>query len=184
MASAGAGAQGRWLGDHLAKSAPFAGRGSLGRGLGHHINSWNELVAAFRRRLLEGLGSALVLVSFLVLVALATYHPDDPSLNTASDAAAANFLGRDGAFVADLLVQGLGLAAFLIPVVLLGWAFRLLLQRPFAGMGRRLLWLPPALVLGALACSILHSAPIPTPAGVGGLVGWGLLRLLHAMHLG
>ena len=172
------------MGDHLAKSAPFAGRGSLGRGLGHHVSSWNELVAAFKRRVLETVGSALVLVSFLVLVALATYHPDDPSLNTASDAAAANFLGRDGAFVADLLVQGLGLAAFLIPVVLLGWAFRLLLQRPFAGMGRRLLWLPPALVLGALACSILHSAPIPTPAGVGGLVGWELLRLLHAMHLG
>src|SRR5579863_8671735 len=175
---------GRWLGDHLAKLASFAGRGSLGRGLGHHINSWNELVAAFRRRLLEGLGSALVLVSFLLLVALLTYHPGDPSLNTASAAGAANFLGRDGALVADLFVQGFGLAAFLIPVVLLGWAFRLLLQRPFAGMGRRILWLPPVLMLGALACSILRNGPIPTPAGVGGAVGSGLLWSLRAAHLG
>jgi S-DNA-T family DNA segregation ATPase FtsK/SpoIIIE len=176
--------RGKWLGDHLAKSAPFAGRGNLGRGLGHRINSWNELVAAFRRRLLEGLGSALVLLSFLVVVALATYHPGDPSLNTATSEAPANFLGRDGAFVADLLVQGLGLAAFLIPVVLLGWAFRLLLQRPFAGMGRRILWLPPALVLGALACSVLRGGPIPTPAGAGGAVGWELLRFVRAIHLG
>jgi len=162
----------------------LAGRGTLGRGLGHHINSWNELVAAFRRRLLEGFGSALVLVAFLVVVALATYHPGDPSLNTAADTPAANFLGRDGAFLADLLVQGLGLAAFLIPIVLLGWAFRLLLQRPIPGMGRRILWLPPALLLGALAFSVLRSGPIPTPAGVGGLVGWELLRLVYAIHLG
>jgi DNA segregation ATPase FtsK/SpoIIIE, S-DNA-T family len=168
----------------LAKSAPVAGRGTLGRGLGHHINSWNELVAAFRRRLLEGLGSALVLIAFLVVVALLTYHPGDSSLNTAADTPAANFLGRDGAFLADLLIQSLGLAAFLIPVVLLGWAFRLLLQRPIAGMGRRILWLPPALLLGALACSVLPSAPIPTPAGVGGLAGWELLRLVRAIHLG
>ncbi len=168
----------------MAKSAPVAGRGNLGRGLGHHINSWNELVAAFRRRLLEGLGSALVLVSFLLIVALATYHPRDPSLNTAADTPAINFLGRDGSFVADLLVQSLGLAAFLIPVVMLGWAFRLLLQRPIGGMGRRMLCLLPALLLGALACAILPSAPIPTPAGVGGLAGWELLRLVHAIHLG
>ncbi|HEV2186577.1 MAG TPA: DNA translocase FtsK 4TM domain-containing protein [Stellaceae bacterium] len=168
----------------MAKSAPVAGRGTLGRGLGHHINSWNELVAAFRRRLLEGLGSALVLIAFLVVVALVTYHPSDASLNTAADTPAANFLGRDGAIVADLLIQSLGLAAFLIPVVLLGWAFRLLLQRPIAAMGRRILWLPPALLLGALACSVLPSAPIPTPAGVGGLAGWELLRLVHAIHLG
>jgi DNA segregation ATPase FtsK/SpoIIIE, S-DNA-T family len=168
----------------MAKSSPFAGRANLGRGLGHHINSWNELVAAFRRRLLEGLGSALVLVSLLLVVALATYHPGDASLNTASAAAPANFLGRDGAIVADLLVQGFGLAAFLVPVVLLGWAFRLLLQRPFAGMGRRLLWLPPALVLGAFACAILPGGPIPTPAGAGGLVGWELMRPVHAVNLG
>jgi S-DNA-T family DNA segregation ATPase FtsK/SpoIIIE len=175
----------------MAKSAPVIGRGSaarggLGRGLGRHVNSWNELVAAFKGRLLEGAGSALVLVSFLLVVALLTYEPADPSLNTAADAAPANFLGRDGAFLADILVQGIGLAAFLIPVVLLGWAFRLLLQRPFAGMMRRVVLVLPALVLGAFACSVLRHVPLltPMPAGYGGMVGWELLRLAQAVRLG
>src|SRR5580704_17845993 len=160
----------------------------LARGFGQRVNqqvdSWNAMVAAAKRRLFEGLGSALVLVCFLLVLALLTYNPADPSLNTAVDASPGNFLGRDGALIADLLVQGLGLAAFLIPVVLLGWAFRLLLQRPFAGMTRRVLLVLPALVLGAFACSVLRHAPLPTPAGVGGAIGWELLRLTYAIRLG
>ncbi len=149
----------------MAKSAPAVGRGNSSRGLGHHINSWHELVAAFKRRLLEGLGSALVLLSFVVVVALLTYNPTDPSFNTAAETSTHNFLGHDGAILADLLVQSLGLAAFLLPAVLLGWAFRLLLQRPLRAMGRRCLLLLPALLLGAFACSVLHRAPLPMPAG-------------------
>jgi S-DNA-T family DNA segregation ATPase FtsK/SpoIIIE len=106
----------------MAKSAPYLARG-LGQRVSQQVNSWNELVAAFKRRVLEAVGSALVLLSFLLVVVLLTYNPADPSLNTASGHSPDNFLGRDGALVADLLVQGLGLAAFLIPVVLLGWAF-------------------------------------------------------------
>jgi S-DNA-T family DNA segregation ATPase FtsK/SpoIIIE len=168
----------------MAKPIPYLGRGNIGRGLGRNVASWNELVAAFRRRLLETLGSVLVLISFLLVVALLTYDPADQSLNTAADGAPGNFLGRDGAFVADLLIQGIGLAAFLVPAVLLGWAFRLLLQRPFTGMTRRVLLVLPALVLGAFACSVLRHAPLPTPAGVGGAIGWELLRLTYAIRLG
>src|SRR5579872_307249 len=162
----------------MAKSASAVGRGASGRSLGHHINSWHELVAAFKRRLLEGVGAALVLLSFIVVVALLTYNPTDPSFNTAAEASTHNFLGHDGAILADLLVQSLGLAAFLIPAVLLGWAFRLLLQRPLTIMGRRCLLLLPALLFGAFACSVLHRAPLPMPAGVGGMVGWEVSRLV------
>jgi len=166
----------------MAKSAHLA-RG-LGRRTSRQSNSWNELVAAIRGRVLEGLGSALVVLSFLVVLALATYNPADPSFNTAADAPVANFLGRDGAFVADLLIQGLGLAGFLLPLVLLGWAFRLLLQRPLVAMSRRLMLLPLALLLGAFACAVLRSQPIPLPAGAGGALGWALLRAVHAVGLG
>jgi S-DNA-T family DNA segregation ATPase FtsK/SpoIIIE len=161
----------------------------LARGFGQRVNqqvdSWNAMVAAAKRRLFEGLGSALVLVCFLLVLALLTYNPADPSLNTAVDASPGNFLGRDGALIADLLVQGLGLAAFLVPLILLGWAFRLLLQRPLHRMPRRLLMVMPALVLGAFACSVLQvAAPIPLPAGAGGAIGWELLRALNAGGLG
>jgi len=72
------------------------------------------------------LGLMLSLVSLMLLLALATYHPADPSLNTATPAAIPhNYIGLFGAALADLLLQALGLAAFLIPLWLgqLGWAW-------------------------------------------------------------
>src|SRR5579885_1049284 len=110
----------------------------FGRGVGERVRSWAEMVAGMRRRLFDGMGYALVLASLLLLLALVTYNPGDPSLDTAIDAPPRNFLGRDGALVADLLLQSIGAAAYLMPLVLLGWAFRLLLQRPLSGLGRRL----------------------------------------------
>src|SRR6185312_4906808 len=108
-----------------------------GRGAGERARSWAEMVAGARKRAFEGAGAALVLTSLLVLLALLTYDPRDPSLDTAIDGPARNFLGHDGAYTADVLVQSLGLAAYLIPVVLLGWAFRLLLQRPLHALLKR-----------------------------------------------
>jgi S-DNA-T family DNA segregation ATPase FtsK/SpoIIIE len=165
----------------MAKTVPLA-RG-FGQRVNRQVDSWNAMVAAFKRRLWEALGAALVILCFLIAVALMTYNPADPSFNTAGDASPANFLGRDGAFVADLLVQGLGLAGFLLPLILLGWAFRLLLQRPLQRMPRRLLMVVPALLLGAFACSGLELRPIPLPAGAGGAIGWGLQHVAQASGL-
>jgi S-DNA-T family DNA segregation ATPase FtsK/SpoIIIE len=165
----------------MAKSAPLA-RGFSQR-VNHQVDSWNAMVASFKRRLWEGLGAVLVIVCFLVAVALFTYNPADPSLNTAGDATPSNFLGRDGALVADCLVQSLGLAAFIIPLILLGWALRLMLQRPPQHMSRRLLMVMPALLLGAYAVSILQFKPIPLPAGAGGALGWGMQHLVQAVGL-
>ncbi|MGH7094538.1 MAG: DNA translocase FtsK 4TM domain-containing protein, partial [Stellaceae bacterium] len=142
------------------------------------MRSWTEMVAGARKRLCEGAGASLVLVSLLLVLALLTYSSRDPSFDTATDGPATNFLGHDGAYVADLLVQSLGLAAYLIPVVLLGWAFRLLLQRPPRRFGRRLMLLAPALILGAFACSILRVTSLPLPAGAGGAIGGALSHML------
>src|SRR6266851_2750803 len=153
------------------------------RGFGHRWRGGSEMFGGLGQRLFEGLGVALVLASLLVLLALLTYNPGDVSLNTAVDASPHNFLGHDGALIADVLVQGVGLAAYLVPTVLLGWAFRLLLgqpiRRPLRGIGLLLL----ALVLGAAACSILHPG-LSLPAGAGGAVGWVLLGLATRAGLG
>src|SRR6266568_3350140 len=75
------------------------------------------------------LGLVLSLVSVLLFLALATYHPTDPSLNTASGADSAhavrNWIGLFGAFLSDLLLQAFGLTTFLFPLWLagLGWAW-------------------------------------------------------------
>jgi DNA segregation ATPase FtsK/SpoIIIE, S-DNA-T family len=75
------------------------------------------------------LGLMLLLVSLLAFLALATYHATDPSLNTAADPAAVhavrNWIGLFGAYLSDLLLQTLGLTAFLLPLWLgaMGWTW-------------------------------------------------------------
>jgi S-DNA-T family DNA segregation ATPase FtsK/SpoIIIE len=72
------------------------------------------------------LGLVLLLVSLLLFLALATYHATDPSLNTATDTAvASNWVGLFGAYIGDLLLQSLGLTAFLLPLWMggLGWTW-------------------------------------------------------------
>jgi S-DNA-T family DNA segregation ATPase FtsK/SpoIIIE len=155
-----------------------------GRGVGDRVRSWADIVAGARRRTYEGAGAVLVLTSLLVTLALITYNPRDPSLDTAIDGPATNFLGHDGSYVADALVQAVGLAAYLIPLVLLGWAFRLLLQRPLRALPQRFGMLVLALFFGATACSVLEVKAVPLPAGAGGAVGWAATHLLVTAGLG
>jgi S-DNA-T family DNA segregation ATPase FtsK/SpoIIIE len=79
-------------------------------------------------------------------------------------------------------MQSVGFAGYLVPAVLLGWAFRLMLRRPVHRFARRLAMLGAALIIGALACSVLQ-IPGGPPAGAGGAVGWALLRLISSVGL-
>jgi S-DNA-T family DNA segregation ATPase FtsK/SpoIIIE len=75
------------------------------------------------------LGLVLLLVSVLLLLALVTYHPSDPSLDTATEVATPhavhNWIGLFGAYLSDILLQAFGLTVFLIPLWLggLGWGW-------------------------------------------------------------
>src|SRR6202022_3663298 len=138
-----------------------------------------EALAVVKLRLAETVGFAMLLLCLLIFLSLFTYDPRDGSLNTAVDSTPRNFLGHDGAVLADLLWQSLGLASFLIPILLLAWSFRLLLNRPIRSTWPRLALLPLILVLGALALSILDLGALSPPAGPRGRPGWGVAR-----HLG
>jgi len=72
------------------------------------------------RRLNELLGFLLCVSALLLFLALASYSPLDPSLNSASvltgSRVARNWIGIVGALGSDLLLQFFGVAAFLLPV--------------------------------------------------------------------
>src|SRR5208337_2662439 len=72
------------------------------------------------RRLNELIGFVLCASALLLFLALASYSPLDPSLNSASiltgSRAARNWVGVVGAAISDLLLQGFGIGAFLLPV--------------------------------------------------------------------
>jgi S-DNA-T family DNA segregation ATPase FtsK/SpoIIIE len=143
-----------------------------------------EALAVVKLRLAETVGFAMLLLCLLVFLSLFTYDPRDGSLNTAVDATPHNFLGHDGAVLADLLWQSLGLACFLIPILLLAWSFRLMLHRPLRSAWTRLALLPAVLTLGAVALSILDLGALSPPAGPGGAIGWVMERLLVRSGLG
>jgi S-DNA-T family DNA segregation ATPase FtsK/SpoIIIE len=79
------------------------------------------------KRLNELVGFLYFVLACLLLLALASYSPLDPSLNTATAVSAHhpahNWVGVVGAMASDLLLQTGGVAVFLFPVFLglLGW---------------------------------------------------------------
>ena len=172
--------------------APAGIGGSMARSIGltagvgaRRPHAWAGTWSALRRRLFEMLGFGLLLAALLTAAALISYDPRDPSLDTAVDIGPHNFLGHDGAVLADLLRQSLGIAAFTIPLVLLGWALRLLLDRPLQSLLLKLALLPAALALAALALSVLdHGAAATGGVSYGGALGWEMQRLLIAARLG
>ncbi len=104
-----------------------------------------------RRRLAEALGAVLAVLAVALALALATYHSQDPSFNTATAAPPANLLGAPGAIAADLLVQTMGLAAWLLGPLALAWAWRLTSHGGFGRVWLRLGAGPVALFAAALA---------------------------------
>src|ERR1700759_1373165 len=74
------------------------------------------------RRLNELIGFLVFVFAVLLVLALVSYSPTDPSLNTAAAPLTAkpahNWIGVAGATISDLFLQGFGVAAFLIPIFL------------------------------------------------------------------
>jgi S-DNA-T family DNA segregation ATPase FtsK/SpoIIIE len=86
------------------------------------------------RRLNELIGFLVLVFAVLLVLALVSYSPLDPSLNTASTPPASrpahNWIGVFGAVVSDLALQVFGVAVFLIPVFLVLVAVRWFRSRP------------------------------------------------------
>jgi len=126
-----------------------------------------------RRRVSELGGLTLGLVGLAFLVALASYDPRDPSLDTATARAATNLAGPAGATLADLLLQGFGLAAALPGLAMLAWAWRLAAHRSLGSTAARIAVTVAALpvVAAVLTAASAHSLAWPTSAGLGGAIG-------------
>jgi S-DNA-T family DNA segregation ATPase FtsK/SpoIIIE len=78
-------------------------------------------------RLNELIGFLGVMIAVLVALALISYNPHDPSFNVSAESSdlhsARNWIGPVGAYGADLLFQGFGFAALLLPAAIgiIGW---------------------------------------------------------------
>jgi len=137
-----------------------------------------------RNELIGFLGMALAL---LLALSLLSYNPLDPSLNTVGAAeggpAARNWIGPLGAHLADVLFQGLGYAAFLLPVALfqlgLRWLRSQRVETPIArlcGFALLLLALPSWLAL--LDLPAVRDA-LPAGGMLGAVLADGLVAVLN-----
>src|SRR3954454_20635634 len=140
------------------------------------------------RRLNELLGFLLCVSALLLFLALASYSPLDPSFNSASvltgSRVARNWIGIVGAYGADLLMQALGVSAFLLPIFALGLGIRWFHSRkvvsPIAKLlgGLWLLMFVPAL-LALLPGPMRWLGVVPFEGIVGRVLGDTLIHYFN-----
>ena len=145
------------------------------------------------RRLNEMLGMILLVGAALMLLALTSYSPMDPSFDTVGghgvSAAgmvrnAQNWTGVAGAYFSDILLQILGIAAFFLPLLLIRVGICWIRSKP-AGSGSAkvialVLWVffaPAAISL--LPGNMLWRGALPIAGLSGRIVGDALVALLN-----
>ena len=137
-----------------------------------------------RRRMMELVGVGVAGAGVVLLLALFTYSPGDPSLNHATGRAPHNLVGVPGAYISDLLLQTFGLAIILVPVALITWGVRMLRTHHLGFFGLRLSLLLLALLMMSVACVGLGDVGgAATHAGPGGLVGLALVGRFRELVL-
>jgi S-DNA-T family DNA segregation ATPase FtsK/SpoIIIE len=138
--------------------------------------TWSHaVVARFRGGLVAVTGAAL-------LFAVATYNAADPSWNAATAQAPANALGATGALVADIVMQSLGLGAWIMAALLVVFGVTRTLQPDPDAARLRLRVRALVAALGLITLAGVLALPAPPAAwplarGLGGF--WGDF-LLHA----
>jgi DNA segregation ATPase FtsK/SpoIIIE, S-DNA-T family len=140
------------------------------------------------RRLNELIGFLLCVSALLLFLALASYSPLDPSLNSASvltgTHAARNWIGVVGALISDLTLQFFGIGAFLLPAFpfMLGirWFATRKIQSPIAKSlgGIWLVMFVPAL-LALLPGNLQWLHAVPIEGLLGRVVGDVLIHYLN-----
>ncbi|MFO7568689.1 MAG: DNA translocase FtsK 4TM domain-containing protein, partial [Smithellaceae bacterium] len=136
-----------------------------------------------RSRIREIKGVICLAVAIFLLLCLFSYSPHDPSLTSFPDEAyvTQNLTGKVGAYMADVIIRLLGIAAFLLPIGLLAMAFQYFLRPVFTACASRFF----GLFFFVLSCTGLLAALIRQditlhgePLRAGGWIGWKLVGFL------
>ncbi|MBB5711151.1 DNA translocase FtsK [Sphingomonas xinjiangensis] len=121
-------------------------------------------------------GTVLFVATVALMIAMLSYHAQDPSLNTASGGPARNLLGSTGAWASDLLYSLLGLPVLLVMPVGFIVTNRLWLDRPVGAWAHMLRGAALSACLIAAGLTLIHidwwlGIDWRLPAGMGGVIG-------------
>jgi len=132
-----------------------------------------------RSRFNEIIVIALAAVALLLGLCLVSYHPNDPSWNAAGESGAQNWIGAIGANVAAGLFQTIGLAAYLIPVLIVAAAWRRFRSQRINTPILQLVGLIVVVFSAAALLSLAHLRPMfDSSVNAGGLAGVMISRAL------
>jgi DNA segregation ATPase FtsK/SpoIIIE, S-DNA-T family len=141
---------------------PRKRRGTLAQSNAYMTVLARAFTPTSNRRLNELIGFVVLIFALLLILALVSYSPLDPSLNTAATPPAGrpshNWIGPFGAVTSDLTLQVFGVSAFLIPVFLVMYSLRWFRSRP---------------ILSPIAKSLGAASLLLFVAGLLGLLPWG-----------
>jgi S-DNA-T family DNA segregation ATPase FtsK/SpoIIIE len=137
-------------------------------------------------RLKEAVAVVFLFTGLFVFFSLASYHPFDPSLNTASEVVRpGNLTGRTGAYLSDFFLQTFGLGAYAIPVLIFWLSLKLIWSSTIDSVWAKLCG--AALLVGSSCAGLGLFADWRPIAGVipaGGLAGSTLAEsLIGSMNL-
>jgi len=99
-----------------------------------------SLQSFIARRVVDAAALCLLAAGLALLAALASYSHTDPSWNTASAALPeqiANWLSVPGAYVADFLLQTIGLGGAVVGVILVLWGVRIWMRQSISPLWKR-----------------------------------------------
>ncbi|MEZ5757613.1 MAG: DNA translocase FtsK 4TM domain-containing protein [Emcibacteraceae bacterium] len=142
-----------------------------------------ESVTEFLVNLLIRLwGITLIALFAASVVAFFSYDPNDPSWNNAVTTDANNLLGTAGAWTSDVLLQSLGLGAYVLVLPLLTWGWRIVTLKGLPYIFMHLLVLPILVIAAVITLSTLpvyQNWPLVN-VGLGGFMGQMLLGYVQS----
>ncbi|MGA3052921.1 MAG: DNA translocase FtsK [Candidatus Korobacteraceae bacterium] len=168
--------------------SPRKRRGSVARPNAHMTIASRAFTPTANRRLNELIGFLMLVFAVLLVLALVSYSPLDPSLNTAATPPASrpahNWIGVVGAMVSDLGLQLFGVAIFLVPVFLGLYSLRWFRSRPITAPYAKVVGAAGLVTfisgfIGLLPWSIRWKGVVPSEGLLGRIVADALIHYFN-----
>ena len=128
-------------------------------------------------RLFEIFGLFLILISIAMLISFLSYSPDDPNFITKEPKEIKNLLGIRGSYFSDIVLQSVGLIAYLYPFTFFFTGIKVIKSKQIIFIIENLFYLIIYTLIGTLFLSTQYDESFSLINGNGGFVGFYLKEL-------
>tara|TARA_B100000900_G_scaffold403158_1_gene409883 strand:+ start:53 stop:2143 length:2091 start_codon:yes stop_codon:yes gene_type:complete len=94
-------------------------------------NIGNNILNFVIKRLIEIFGIIISATGILLFIALISYSPEDPNFIFPENTEIKNLLGYQGSYISDLILQTIGLIAYLIPITFFFIGINIIIKKQF-----------------------------------------------------